>query len=85
MTKLTLSVDEKVVEQAKRLARRNRSSVSAMFSEFIRAAAQQGDGPRRAAIGPIARQATGLVSRPKRKSDRQVLQDALLDKYGLKP
>ena len=41
MTKLTLSVEEDVAEQAKRLAKANKTSVSAMFSRFVRSAAGQ--------------------------------------------
>ena len=35
MTKLTLSVEEEVVEKAKRIAEANKTSVSAMFSQFV--------------------------------------------------
>jgi len=35
-TKLTLSVDESVVAQAKGLAARNGASVSQMFADFVR-------------------------------------------------
>ena len=37
MTKLTLSMDEEVVATAKRIARRHNQSVSAMFSNLVRA------------------------------------------------
>ncbi len=35
MTKLTLSIDEAVVQKAKRIADENKTSVSAMFSQFV--------------------------------------------------
>jgi hypothetical protein len=38
--KLTLSADEDVIRDAKRLARRNKTSVSAMFSRFVRGMAK---------------------------------------------
>jgi len=82
MTKLTLSVDEDVLKKAKRLAKRHGRSVSAMFSQFVRAMARQGREPR--AIGPLTRKATGLIALPKNKTYGTVLEDALLDKYGLK-
>jgi len=81
MTKLTLSVDERVVKEAKRLAKRSGRSVSAMFSQFVRA---MGRGERRSpAIGPLTRKASGLASVPKGKSEREVLEEALLEKYEL--
>ena len=49
MTKLTLSVEESVVEQAKRMAKANRTSVSAMFSQFVRSAAPPAPPPQRSA------------------------------------
>lgn len=81
MPKLTLSMEKELLEQAKRLAKANGTSVSAMFRQYVRAMArQQGARPP---IGPIARQASGLAHLPKGMSYRKVLEDALLEKYGL--
>jgi hypothetical protein len=84
MKKLTLSADEDVIREAKRLARRNRTSVSAMFGRFVRSLA----GPRKAAddIPPdsIAARVTGIISLPKGKTPRDVLTEALMEKYGVK-
>jgi hypothetical protein len=83
MTKLTLSVEEDVVKQAKTLARQNGRSVSAMFTHYVRAMTiKKPHGP---AIGPLTREASGLVTLPKGKTYREVLEDALLEKYGLEP
>ena len=83
MTKLTLSVDETVVSQAKEIARANGTSVSAMFSQFVKALANGS----RADIPPgrVTRQASGLVRMPTGKSYRQVLGEALVNKYDRKP
>jgi len=82
MTKLTLSMDEKVVEQAKRLAAKNGTSVSAMFTRFVQSMA--GMEPRRGGVGRITRRASGIVSVPKGKTYRKVLEESLLEKYRLK-
>ncbi len=82
MTKLTLSVDEEVVAQAKRLAKENGRSVSAMFSQYVRATA--GQGKRRLRIGPITRRMSGIISLPEGKTFDDVLADALQDEYGPK-
>ena len=44
MAKLTLRVDEDVLRQARRLAKRRGTSVSAMFSQFVRALADPEPG-----------------------------------------
>jgi hypothetical protein len=80
--KLTLSMDEDVIEKAKRLAAANNTSVSAMFARIVKGmdARKKGDIP----IGPITRQALGIAKMPKGKSYRQVLTEALLEKYGIR-
>ena len=81
MARLTLSVDRAVAEQAKLLARRRGLSVSAMFTQFVRAmASQEGRG---CSLGLITRQATGLATLPDRETSREVLEDALIEKHGL--
>jgi hypothetical protein len=81
-TKLTLSADIEVVRKAHRVAKRNATSVSAMFARFVRALP---DDDAEAEIGPLARQATGLAKKGLRgASYRDVLTDALMEKYGLR-
>ncbi len=82
MPKLTLSADREVIRQAKKLARENRTSISAMFARFIRLAAIRGKVEEQ--LGPITRRATGLGRLPEGKTDREVLEEALMEKYGLK-
>ena len=83
MIKLTLSADPKVVAKAKRLAVQQQTSVSAIFGRFVDSvtAGASGDRP----LGPLTREATGLIALPRGRSDRQLVQDALLEKYGLNP
>jgi hypothetical protein len=84
MKKLTLSADHDVIRDAKKLARKNRTSVSAMFGRMIRMMAEEqsaGRPPR--PVGPITRKATGLISMPANKTDRHVLEEALTQKHGL--
>ena len=84
MTKLTLSVNEDVVEQAKRIARRNGTSVSAMFGRFVRGLSMKQQEPDTSIpAGSIAARATGIIKLPNGESARDVLTDALMDKYGI--
>jgi len=81
MKELTLNVDPEVVEQAQRLARESGTSVSSLFERFVRLLAAKRSRPRR--LGPITRQATGLCSIPPGQSARDVLAEALAEKYGI--
>jgi hypothetical protein len=93
-------MDEEVIEAAKRVAAEEGTSVSAMFSRIVRAMAYRKGGataigPRTRSVTGIARtddippdsiaaRATGFVSLPEGKTWRDVLTDALLEKYGIK-
>jgi hypothetical protein len=85
MKKLTLSADEGVIREAKRLARRNRTSVSAMFSRFVRGMAKAGKARKGIPADSTAARARGFIPLPKGKTDRDVLTEALMEKYGIKP
>ncbi len=94
-TKLTLSVDESVAELAKRVAKARNTSVSAMLSRFVAGLdamdKRTGDLP----IAPLTLAATGLARRPSdrpsslgsgsatdARTDKDLLEDALWDRYG---
>lgn len=81
MKKLTLSADPDVIAEAHRLAELRGTSVSAMFSRMIRLLSQR--DRKRPGISPGARKASGLVQLPEGKSDRDVLEEALTEKYEL--
>lgn len=80
MKKLTLSVDEETIEDAKRLAGERGTSVSAMFRRLVRAMAHK--ERKRVELGPITKRATGLVDLPSDRSDRELLEEALEERYG---
>ena len=81
MKKLTLSADPEVIDQARKLAKQSGTSVSSMFERFVRllAASQQATRP----LGPLARKASGMIRLPEGRSEREILEDALLEKHGL--
>jgi len=80
-TKLTLSAEKPLIEDAKRLAAGRHTSVSAMFARFLKALAKAG-GETTPELGPITRRASGIVRLPQGRSDRRLLEDALSDRYG---
>lgn len=80
VTKLTLSAEAEVVRRLKRVAAAQGTSVSAMFDRFARSVAGSGDAKT---VGRLTKQATGIVKIPKKRSDRRLLEDAILAKHGL--
>ena len=81
MKKLTLSADPQVIKQAHQLAQERGTSISSMFERFVRLLAKRSGVS--SALGPLTRKATGMIALPQGRSDRQVLEDALLEKHGL--
>ncbi len=80
MKKLTLSVDESVLRSARRLARAQGTSISAMFSRLVRAMARRKE---EAELPPLTARMSGILTVPKGKSDRQLIEEALDERYGL--
>lgn len=84
MPKLTLSTDSKTIAQAKRLAAQNHTSVSAMFTRIIRGMTRQTKKADDIPADSLTAQLTGIIKLPKGKTERDVITDALMEKYGLK-
>jgi hypothetical protein len=74
MSKLTLSVDEKVVERAKRFAEKRGTSVSRLVEQFLDILARP---PVPEDDTPMLRQLRGVLRRGKRKD----YQRHLVEKY----
>ena len=79
-TKLTLSADKELVEEAKSLADREGTSLSSMFSRFLQVVLNEQRKDQKP--GPITQRATGLVRLPAKKTDRELLESALSGKHG---
>ncbi len=83
MKKLTLSMDEKDIRAARRIAREHGTSISAMFSRLVRAMAAKRRPRQHEELPPVTRRLTGMISAPEGKTDRELVEEALLDKHGL--
>jgi hypothetical protein len=81
MKKLTLSASEDVIAQAKRVAARQKTSVSAMFSRYVRGLGRNDGAKDEIPADSIAARATGFLRLPRGKTPRDVLTEALLEKY----
>jgi hypothetical protein len=80
MTKLTLSADKELLAEAKRLAAAEGTSLSSMFARLLEAVLKE--RRRKERPGPLTRRATGLVKLPANKSDRELVAEALAERYG---
>jgi hypothetical protein len=77
-------MDEDVVVTAKRIARRHHQSVSSMLSNVVRAMAARDEG-QTVAVPPdsITARVTGIIRVPASKSDRDLITEALAERYGV--
>lgn len=82
MKSLTLRVDERVIDAAKQYARTHGTSVSALFTRFVREITAEEPQEEHKLLGnSLTQKATGLVSLPEGVSDKKLLEDALAEKY----
>ena len=82
-TRLALSMDESVVERARRLAERRNTSISKLFVSFICIMEQQKD-VETSELPPLTKRALGLakVDVPGDWDYKDLLADELIGKYG---
>jgi hypothetical protein len=84
MTKLTLSADKKLVDEAKKLAEREGTSLSSMFARYLESLLKRRRKKSLGSPGPLTRKATGLAKLPANKTDRELLEAALAEKHGFR-
>ena len=78
-TKLTLSLNSTVIENAKRVLQTNGKSLSSIVEDYFRALIATKTQNRE--IGPITKGLTGVANLPKNKDERDVITEYLLNKY----
>lgn len=81
MTKITLSVTEDTRDKARRVAAREGTSVSSMFSRFVQAMAQHRRDDE-IPIGPVTRSLSRIIKLPKGKTWEDVREEAMIEKHG---
>ena len=84
MSKLTLTAPPEIISLAEEQARRENTSISAMFVNFIMAKA--GRGVRRKSpvkVGPLTKSLTGIVKLPENFDEKEFMGDVFAEKYGL--
>lgn len=81
-SKLTLSINEFVIEEAKKYAKSSGKSLSNIVEEYLKSLTQAEKSDKKKASLKIVRELKGSVKMPQDFiSYKETLQDALLDKY----
>lgn len=78
--KLTLSVEERTIRKAKRVAELRHTSVSSMVAEYVDGL---DDEEFMAKLSPRVREIYGIARLPEGKTYRDLLEEALMEKYGI--
>lgn len=85
MSKLTLMVPTEIIAMAEEQARRENTSISAMFVNFVKSKNRilsEQRAPRE--IAPITKSLTGIVKLPEDFDERDFMTDILSEKHGLR-
>lgn len=85
-TKLTLSIDSKVLAKARRISKLRKTSISAMVSHYF--AAIQEDAKHEEPVAPHTQRVLEIGKKAKQLPDdwdyREELADAIAERYGVK-
>ena len=81
-TKLTLSVGEKVIQEAKKYAREQGKSLSNIVEEYLKSLTSLNNISKQEKLNPIILELKGSVKlHDDFKSYKETLEDALIEKY----
>ena len=81
-SKLTLSINQVVIEEAKRYAKSSGKSLSNIVEEYLKSIALKEEINKKKSSLKIVRELKGSVKLPKDfTSYKEILEDALLEKY----
>ena len=81
-TKLTLSIEEQVIEQAKEYAKLQGRSLSNIVEEYLKSVARNKRTKRKTKFHPLVEELCGSVKIAANKSYDEILGEALIEKYS---
>ena len=85
MSKLTLTAPKEIIAMAEEQARRENTSISAMFVNFVKAKNYISAEQRaHREIAPIRKSLTAIVKLPENFDERDFMTDILSEKHGLR-
>jgi hypothetical protein len=80
-TKLTLNIEQDVVENAKIYAKSQKRSVSKLVEEYLSSISLNKKANENNSLGPITKELVGIIKIKKSVDYKDVLSDALMEKY----
>lgn len=82
MSKLTLSIDQVVIDEAKEYAKSSGKSLSSIVEEYLKSLTKTEQSKKKKTSMELVRELKGSVKLPKDfTSYKEILQDALVEKY----
>ena len=85
MSKLTLTAPPEIITLAEEQAKRENTSISTMFVNFILAKtewASRHDASNRK-VGPLTKSLTGIIKLPEEFDEKEFMSDIFCKKYGV--
>ncbi len=79
-TKLTLTLDDQTIQNAKQYAKQNKPSLSKLVEFYFRAISMDSSNEM-GTISPITKSLSGIATLKTTKTDKELLQDALNKKF----
>jgi hypothetical protein len=80
-TKLTLNIDQDVVENAKIYAKDTKRSISKLVEEYLSSISEKNVKNNNRPLGPITQELVGIISIDKNIDYKELLAEALMEKY----
>ncbi len=82
MSKLTLSINPVVIDEAKKYAKSSGKSLSSIVEEYLKSLTKTEKSQKKKTSTELVRELKGSVKLPKEFSSyKEILQDALIEKY----
>lgn len=78
-TKLTLKLDQEVIERAKEFARQRNTSLSMLIENYLQSLTKKSDPEER--ITPLVKSLSGIIDLPETYDHKKEYTDFLLHKY----
>jgi hypothetical protein len=81
-TKLTLSIEQDTIENAKKYAKNQKRSVSKLVEEYLSSlSSSTNKRNENSTLGPITKELIGVIKVNKHMNYEDILTDALMEKY----
>jgi len=81
-SKLTLSIEEQVIQQAKEYAKKQGRSLSNIVEEYLKSIAKVKIAKQETKFHPLVEELCGSVKIPDNKSYEDFIGDAVIEKYS---